>query len=216
MTMRLLTVALLWLACSATTHAEGPASGSWNFKVLLDDKPIGQQSFTLTKGEGDKRELRSVASFNVKFFGVTVYRYRHQNSEQWAGDCLVGLQSTTDNDGTPLAVKARKEGNQLVVEPAEGGSMALDGCVMSFAYWHPQLLKQTRLLNAQSGVYEKVRVELLGQTKVEAQGKTVDATCYTIFGPGQPIVLSYSAQGDWLRLESAVSDGKRKLTYVRE
>lgn len=216
MMKRSLCVALLCLACSAGVEAQGPASGSWNFKVLLDDKPIGQQSFTLTKAEGDKRELRSVASFDVKFLGITVYRYRHQTAEQWAGDCLVGLQSTTDNDGTPLAVKARKEGNQLVVDPADGSSTALEGCVMSFAYWHPLLLKQTRLLNAQSGVYEKVRVELLGQTKVEAQGKTVDATCYTIFGPGQPIVLSYSAQGDWLRLESAVSGGKRKLVYVRE
>ena len=207
--------ALVWLVCSAGAHADGPASGNWNFKVLLDDKLIGQQRFTL-KTEGDKRVLTSVADFNVKLLGISVFRYHHKNNEQWSGDCLVSLQSSTDNDGTPLAVKARKEGEQLLVEASGNSSAKLDGCVMSFAYWNPLMLKQTRLLNAQNGVYEKVRVELLGQIKVEAQGKTVDATCYTISGAEQPIVLSYSAQGDWLRLESSVSGGKRKLTYVRE
>ena len=58
---------------------------------------------------------------------------------------------------------------------------------MSFAYWHPAMVKQTRLLNAQSGVYEKLRVDALGDTKVEAKGKTVDAKHYRLTGPEQPI-----------------------------
>jgi hypothetical protein len=78
------------------------------------------------------------------------------------------------------------------------------------------MLKQTRLLNAQTGQYEKVKIEPLGDDKVESQGKTVEAKRWRITGPESPVELWYSPQGEWLALESKVSGGKRTLAYRRE
>jgi Family of unknown function (DUF6134) len=203
---------VVWAASPA--RAELPPGGSWNFRVLLDGKPIGTHRFTLTS-EGGQRVLKSVAAFDVKLLGFTAYRYRHEATEQWQGDCLAALTAKTDDDGKALTVKAQREGESLDLQGPKG-KQRLDGCVMSFAYWLPAMLKQSQLLNAQTGEYEKVKIEPLGDDKVEAQGKTVAAKHYRITGPEQPVELWYGADGDWLALESSVSGGKRKLTYRRE
>lgn len=203
MSPRTVIAATLLALASLSAQAEGPASGSWNFRVLLDGKPIGTHRFTL-KSEGAQRLLRSVAAFDVKILGITAYRYRHEADEQWQGDCLVALASKTDDDGKALAVQARKDDGQI------------EGCAMSFAYWNRAMLKQPRLLNAQTGKFEPVKIESLGEDRVESQGKTVAATRWRITGPESPVELWYAADGDWLALESKVSNGKRTLSYRRE
>lgn len=217
-TGRALTMALLILP-AAVRPVEAPSAGHWNFRVLLDGKPIGVHRFTLwtdnEHGDGERR-LRSEAHFEVRLLGLTVYRYRHEATERWRGDCLRGLDAETDDDGKRLDVRARRDGAALAVQSPQGDER-LDGCVMSFAYWHPAMLKQARLLNAQTGRYEDVRVEALGEAMVESQGHRVAARHYRLHGPEQPIELWYAADGgDWLALESKVSGGRRTLSYRRE
>jgi hypothetical protein len=78
----------------------------------------------------------SEASFAVEVFGITAYRYRHSASERWRGNYLIRLAATSDDDGKLTRVRA---------DAAEDDG-PLAGCVMSFAYWHPAMRTQTRLL----------------------------------------------------------------------
>lgn len=176
-----------------------PPTGEWNFRALLDGKPIGQHRFSVS-GEGDERKVVSEASFAVKFIGITAYRYRHKATEQWRTNCLTALNSTTDDDGKPESVRA------------EQNDATLKGCVMSFAYWNPAIQTQTRLLNAQTGKLETVQVHRIGNGSVEVRGKPVEATGLRITGAANPIVVWYSAQGEWVGLDSTVAGG-RKLSY---
>jgi hypothetical protein len=188
-------------------------AGPWKFRVLLDGKPIGHHHFTLQQG-GDARTLKSEARFDVKLLGLTVYSYRHTATEHWQGGCLAELDARTDDDGTVSTVQARREGEALTVTGTQG-SRSLEGCVLSFAYWNPSILDQTRLLNAQTGKEEAVRIESLGIKNIEVADGSVPARHYRITGVDQPIELWYSQQGDWLALESTVSRGRR-LSYRRE
>lgn len=202
--------ALTLLACGAAS-ANGPASGEWNFRVLLDDSLIGEHRFTLT-ANGEERRLASEAAFAVKLLGVTVYRYRHSATEQWRGDCLRRLASRTDDDGTPEQVEASTTGGSALAVTTAKGTQSLDGCVMSFAYWNPAIRKQERLLNSQSGKLEAVQVSRAGSGTVEVRGQPVAATRWRIATPAQPIDIWYSAEGEWIGLDSTVSGG-RKLSY---
>lgn len=195
--------------------AAGPDEGRWHFKALLDGKPIGEHRYTLRSlGEG-RRELRSEASFEVKLLGLTVYRYRHEAVEQWAGDCLVALSSRTDDDGSALSVEARREGEALLVKTARGEER-LEGCVMSFAYWHPGIRQQARLLNAQNGRHEPVRFEALGEAGLERASRPERVQRWRLSGPEQPLELAYGPDGDWRALDARVSGGKRLLQYRRD
>ncbi|MBA3597444.1 MAG: hypothetical protein H0W40_08700 [Methylibium sp.] len=188
-------------------------AGPWKFRVLLDGQPIGHHRFTLQQ-QGDARTLKSEASFDVKLFGLTVYSYRHTATERWQGGCLTALDARTDDDGSVSIVQARREGKSLTVAGTQG-SRSLEGCVLSFAYWNPSMLDQTRLLNAQTGKEEAVRIESLGMKNIEVADGSMPARHYRITGVDRPIELWYSQQGDWLALESTVSGGRR-LSYWRE
>lgn len=214
----------LFLA-SVTVHAADTNSGSgeWDFQVTLDDKPIGTHRFTVTADGAGARKVVSDAAFDVKMLGLTVYRYRHQASEQWRGDCLRMLSSETDDDGQMSRVRAVAEGGGLRVSteapasvtPAVPPVQTLGGCAMSFAYWNPAIRSQTQLLNAQTGRYEPVKVAEAGRGAAESfilRGQSVGATRWRIDGPVQPVDVWYTAQGDWVGLDSTVGGG-RKLKY---
>jgi hypothetical protein len=157
----------------------------FDFAVFLDGEPVGSHRFELREQAGGRR-VTSRAWFEVKKFGVAVYRYRHEASEDWRGDCLLKLEANTVDGG---------ERNAVSVSPA--------GCAMSFAYWNPRMLEQSELLNAQTGRMEPVAVAPLGAGR------------YRITGPKNPIELRYSPQGEWLELDSTVAGG-RKLSYRRK
>ena len=190
---------LAFAAVSAGAESAPPPTGEWNFRALLDGKPIGQHRFSVS-GEGVERKVVSEASFAVKFLGITAYRYRHKATEQWHDNCLTALHSTTDDDGKPESVRA------------DQNDAALRGCVMSFAYWNPAIQTQTRLLNAQTGKLETVQVKRIGNGPIDVRGKPVEATEFRITGAANPIAVWYSAQGEWLGLDSTVAGG-RKLSY---
>lgn len=202
---------LLLMAGSGALQAE---PRRWSFRVFLDDKPIGTHVFTLREQDA-LRDLRSEASFTVTFLGLTLYRYEHLALERWQGDCLVSLEARTNDDGVRKTVQAQLEGSTLTVD-ASGSREQLPGCLKTFAYWNPAILVADRLLNAQTGRWEKVTIEAQGRDRfANARGQSSPANRYRILGPEQPITLWYDEASRWVGLESRVGS-RRKLTYRLE
>lgn len=183
--------ALALLVCALHARAE---SRAWDFRVFLDEREIGRHRFTL-RADGEERELRSEARFEVKLLGFTAYRYAHEATERWAGDCLRSLAAHTEDNGEKLAVDWR----------AEAGD-----CRMSFAYWNPRLLEfpAARLLNAQTGAFVPVTVQPQGEETIEVRGKPALSRRYRLSGPDLAIDLWFSGR-DWVALESAAKGGRR-------
>lgn len=186
------------------------ADATYDFQVLLDDKPIGEHRFTVG-GPADARTVVSDARFTVKLLGLTVYRYAHRAVEEWRGNCLRSLVANTDDDGSASRVTAEPVGDALKVVMPEG-TQSIQGCAMSFAYWNPAIRQQTRLLNAQTGRHEAVQISRVASASVEARGQSVPAMRWRIDGPAQPVDVWYTAQGEWVGLDSTVGGG-RKLSY---
>ncbi|MEJ8853716.1 DUF6134 family protein [Variovorax robiniae] len=205
----------VWVAAllATTLHAKAgaPTSGTWDFVALLNGEPIGEHRFRVVAA-GDARKVTSDANFTVTFVGITAYRYRHEASEQWHGNCLKALDATTDDDGKAIQVRSKPDDDGLVVSTNAGKARTLTGCVMSFAYWNPAIRTQTRLLNAQTGEYEEVQVRRMGTGEIPVRGKMVAATRWRISGPPQPVDVWYSAQDEWIGLDSTVAGG-RTLSY---
>lgn len=179
------------------------AQQAWNFRVLLDDKPIGMHRFEVDT-QGDLRTVRSDAEFSVKLLGLTIYGYQHQAREQWQGDCLRSLQSST------------RDGGKLLRVELDAGR--LPPCTMSYAYWNPRLLQQTRLVNPQTGNMDEVKITALGQARIDVRGTSITAQRWRISGLETPIDLWYAADnqpgatpGEWLGLDSKPNG--RLLSY---
>jgi len=211
--------AALLLALTMPAAAAAPAvpAQTWNFRVFLDDAEIGKHRFTLRE-DGGGRVLTSEARFAVKIAFITAYRYLHDAQERWRGNCLAGLTARTNDDGKKNAVDGTLEttqgGERLIVTDGSRRTV-LDGCAMTFAYWNPEMLKQGRLLNTQTGETTPVKITAVGEETIAVRGAPVLARRYQVSGPPQPIDLWYSAAGEWLGLESTVGGGRR-LRYRLE
>lgn len=208
------TLASLALVAAAPTGADTPESLQWKFKVFLDDKEIGYHDFAVTE-QGPTRKVESEASFDVKFLFFNAYSYRHNNAEVWNQDCLDDLSSTTDANGKAFSVSGETASGAFRVE--NGASVReLPQCVMSFAYWNPAILSADRLLNSQTGEYQKVDIVRAGLDQIDVNGTAVPADRYELRLEKGAITVWYSV-GDqrWLSLD-APAKGKRRIRYLPE
>jgi len=185
----------------------------WSFRALLDGSDIGYHRFTLTQ-QGEERTLNSEARFKVKLWFINAYHYIHNATEHWRGDCLNTMSSDTDDNGKMYVVSTTRTGDVLDVSVGATRYSA-SGCLMSFAYWNPVMLKQSKLLNAQTGENMPVVIKELPHQSIDVKGQTIDAARYQLIGKELDITLWYSAAGDWLALESKTPTG-HKLSYRLE
>ncbi|QJR13736.1 DUF6134 family protein [Usitatibacter palustris] len=182
---------------------------AWDFRVRLDGRDIGRHQFTLHE-TGGERELRSAALFEVSFLFFTAWRYDHEATEGWRGDCLESLASRTETNAERESVRAARRDGRLVVERG-GRQESHEGCVMSFAYWNPRILAARRLLNSQTGELLPVRVTSLGEETLQVRGLPRRTQRHRLDAP--PLAIDIWFAGDeWVALESIVAGG-RLLRY---
>ena len=179
---------------------------SWRFRVLLDDSEIGHHTFNLKK-QNDTAFVSIKADFDVKLLFFSVYTYEHENHETWKGKCLESISSHTNDNGEKFYVRGNSVENMIRVK-TPAGTERLEGCVKTFSYWDPDFLNSERLLNAQTGELTDVRIENLGETNIEVQGKNTAARHYRLVTEEFSIDLWYSANDqEWLALQSTTSEG---------
>lgn len=203
------------LPCTFLLLSVIPASAEqWLFDVYLDKQHIGSHRF-----EFSNQRLQSEASFDVKLLFINAYRYRHQATEVWQDQCLQQLDAHTEENKDITDVKAGLSDGQLVVNksayqkngPAKTDTSTLPACVMTFAYWHPNMLRQTRLLNPQNAEFLDVKIVNQGLQAYSVRGQTIQATQYQLTGSlaGKVklnITLWYDQQ-QWVGLKSVTPEG---------
>jgi len=182
------------------------------FDVHLDAKPIGAHRFDVVRAADGTHTVSSVADFDVRFFGIPAYRYRHRATERWGQGCLVQIEASTNDNGRSLQVAGGVRSGRFQLGQGKS-SVARDGCVISYAYWDPaRLLRQRELLNPQTGQFDAVQFESIGEEMLVVRGAQVRADRFRLRSEKFTIDLWYSKSGEWLQLDSTTSSN-RKLRY---
>jgi hypothetical protein len=177
----------------------------WHFDVQLDGRRIGAHDFTV-EDDGSRREVVSHARFDLRVLSVPLYHYEHWDREEWSRGCLRAIAARTTDGGRGSLVQGELDGERFeLTEPHEDA--ALPGCIMTYAYWDPAILAQSRLLNAQTGRYEAVAVRELDPQTISVGGRAVNARHYALDSQGHRIELWYSPTGQWLALKAQTSNG---------
>ena len=212
-TLTILTSLIPMLLFSGTSHGFQQNALEWKFKVFLDDREIGFHDFTVVR-DNEKTKVDIDARFDVKVLFFTAYKYRHQNAETYNNNCLSSVEASTNDNGDKKTVSGDRRNDAFAITNADGRTDLLnDPCLMSFAYWNPNMLQETQLVNAQTGDIEPVTVSALGDDTVLYQDRMVPAQQYALNVQGQEIRLWYDAENyRWLSLE-APAKGGRVLRY---
>lgn len=197
-------------ASAATIQERARQVRYWDFDVYLDNKKVGKHEFTVSESGGVK-QVHSEASFRYKILFISAYQYEHNAAERWAGNCLAEFDASTNANGDLIRVSGERSAAGFLVE-RDGNPVELPECVMTFAYWNPGFLEQSRLLNPQTGEYVDVRVEKIGDETLEVRGQPVAATRFKLTANEVDLTIWYSDDDEWLALES-VAKGGRIIRY---
>lgn len=199
------------------------ASNEWAFDVFLDNKKIGYHNFKLS----GNNKLVSSADFQVNFLFFNAYKYQHTSVEYWKNDCLAELEANTLENKVSTKIRGHLSKGNFLIEGlnADGEKNAsLPACVMTFAYWNTNILKQNKLLNPQNGDYLNINFKLVGNEKIESKGEIVNVKHYHLHGDsseaqiGKPkldIDIWYDLNYDWLALRSVTPEGNI-INYKRK
>ena len=204
-------LAAMLVAPGAMSNLQVPEQQSLEFDVFLDGSKIGWHRFEFARTDSGAREVVSRANFDVKFLFITAFRYRHANEERWVDGCLAEIDAETNSNGKRTEVRGARGDDAFVLDTG-GRTAELPECIMTFAYWNPAFLEQPQLLNPQTGEYLDVEVDELGTRTLEIDGRNVPARGYLIRARGVEVTVWYSADDEWLALESLVKGG-RKIRY---
>lgn len=186
------------------------SDGSWPFQVYLDDQPVGEHRFS-TQTTQDSVQLLSEAHFDVRILSIPVYRYSHRSEERWKSNCLEQIHAFTDDNGSPQEVRGERHSNDFAISVA-GKSQTLPSCIMTFAYWNPEMLRQSKLLNPQTGEWVPVIIQHIGKDSIRVAENDRIADHYHLSAPKFEIDLWYDPDGQWVGLDSKLESGE-KLRY---
>jgi hypothetical protein len=196
-----------WASTSNTLVNEDSSEDkrSWKFDVFLDDSKIGYHHFSREHIDGFEY-ITSEAEFEVRFMFFTVYHYRHNNTEQWRNDCLVNLESSTDDNGDEqfVTLNRNNQKNQIITSKTK---VTTNDCIRSFAYWNLSQLDASPLLNSQTGELMDVSLHKLGKETLQTQQPPIKTTRYQLVGDDIKIDLWYTQDNQWLALQSTTENG---------
>lgn len=189
------------LCCFSAAQAQ-----EWAFDVYLDKSKIGTHSFTF-----NDNMLVSKAKFNVKVLFIEAYKYDHVSKEQWQNDCLTNIDVNTTEDKVNTKVKGKKTDNGFEINDGKT-KQTLPACTMTFAYWNPKILEQSKLLNPQNAEYLETTFTKIGNENITVKGKPTETTHYKLVGALNGakklnIELWYNQNNDWVALKSITPEG---------
>lgn len=200
---------LLVLSNNSTSYALANDEKLWQFKVYLNDDEIGFHNFSLIDKD-NHQEIRTNASFDVKFLFFNAYSYRHENIEHWQDKCLTSIDASTDDNGDLFNVKGNTASETLIVNTTKNELQQndkYDSCIKTFAYWDPDFLEEKTLLNSQTGEMVDVESEFIALEKFRVGEKQIEARRYRLTGEDLKIEIWYTKDGHWLGLESETENG---------
>ena len=220
--MQFIKILIIFLGVLSKASFAQAETKDWSFDVYLDNKLIGFHTFKLSNNN-----LLSDAKFKVNFLFLTAYEYQHTSKEQWNDDCLTSLDATTKENKTISKVKASLENGNFFVNgnvDKNEKNRSLPGCVMTFAYWNPKILTQTKLLNPQNGEYLDVSFKPESDKKIDFKGELKNVKVFHLLGnssesladkPKIDILIWYDNNNEWLGLRSITPEGFT-ISYKRK
>ncbi|MDC0182596.1 DUF6134 family protein [Nitrosomonadales bacterium] len=177
----------------------------WNFDAVLNDRIIGQHIFKV-----ENFKSLSKANFHIEFLFMDIY-YKHASNESWNNGCLSKIDSKTDDDGDFFEVKGQLEEKQFALK-ANKNSFRYPACLMTFAYWDPNILNQSKLLNSQDGELLDVSIEFIANELMNIRQEKIMTKHYQLVASKDgdeklKIQLWYDKEMNWVGLSSTTPIG---------
>lgn len=188
-----------------------PAADGWRFDVLRHGNVIGEHVFTFSQ-DGQGFIVEVAIDIAVGVLGITLFRFTHRAEEVWRGGRLQSLVTTTDDDGTPWRVEARRRDGALRGR-VNGDNVELPGDAIPASLWHRDTTTAPALLDTIDGRMKAVTSQALGEEAVPVGGTEATARRFRLTGQLQRDVW-YGGDCSIARVTFPARDGS-EITLAR-
>jgi hypothetical protein len=181
-----------------------PATDSLDFDVIRKSHKIGEHFVTFQR-EGDRVTVAVAADIVVGIGPIALFRYRHRSAEVWEGGRIVSVASTTNDDGTPKRMTARRDDAGLWVEGSDAPLYLAPHASIPGTHWNRAML-DAPFVNTQDGRLMRPSIANMGIRTVDVGARTVEATEYRLRGDAD-LETYYDAAPAWVGLRFHAKDG---------
>jgi len=174
------------------------------FDVMRNGETIGEHIVTFLPTE-EGLSVHSRLRIDIKFLGLTVYKYRYVSRSIWGGGRLLYLNASVDDDGNRHNVAVRHLNGRLQITGPDGRKSASPNAFPT-NHWNVLVLRSDHVINTITGKLNRVRIERVGDATVTTNAGPRDATHYRYTGDLDADVW-YDRMDRWVKLRFGVKDG---------
>jgi len=174
------------------------------FDVMRNGETIGEHIVTFLPTE-EGLSVHSRLRIDIKFLGLTVYKYRYVSRSIWGGGRLLYLNASVDDDGKRHNVNVKHLNGRLHITGPAGPKFASPNAFPT-NHWNVSVLRSDHVINTITGKLNRVNIERVGDTTVTTNAGPRDATHYRYTGDLVADVW-YDLMGRWVKLRFGAKDG---------
>jgi len=140
------------------------------FDIYRNNKHIGKHIFSFKKSDNEI-EVESEINFEIKKFGVVLYKYHVKGTEYYRDGKLIKFNSKTNQNGKEKYVNLKAEGKDLVIDGSSFKGKVSQEYLLG-TWWNHSIVKAPAQISAVSGRIIKQKVTFLGKEKIKLGNKT--------------------------------------------
>ena len=142
------------------------------FDIYRNNNHIGKHIFNFKKKD-KKIIVESEINFEIKKFGVVLYKYHVKGAEVYENGKLVEFSSKTNQNKKKKYVNLKLVDNEYIIDGSSyKGKAPID--YLLGTWWNHSLVEAPAQISAVSGRIIKQKVTFLGKEKIDINGKTYD------------------------------------------
>ena len=200
-----------------------PESGEIVFEIIRKNKTIGTHTISFIENDKDLKVDIEV-NINVKLGFLTIYKYRHNNTEYWKEGELIKISTNSlTNSKKKYFVEGQKNNDFFEYEGVDNKKRTGLN-VIPISYWNYEILDRKVFLDSQKGILREFDLKEMELENIFFNEKNFNAKKYmmkvkTIHSsdekPFPNLYLWYTNKGELMKLEFDSPEDKSIITYNR-
>ncbi len=166
------------LAVAPTVNAE-PPPGVYTYTVHNDRYGEVGVYTNVVRHEGSSIIVENRTEIAIKLLFVTVFHFSATSTAVWERGRIVRYECFTDDDGRTYEVRARAEGDQLVIDGAAGRTVVPAG-VYPHNPWNIAIMEARAIMSPKSGSLFPAKISGGEAEDIEHAGQISKTVAYRI------------------------------------
>ena len=156
------------------------------FEIYRNNKHIGKHTFSFKKIDG-QLAVESEINFEIKKFGIVLYKYHVLGTEIYQNGELIKFNSKTNQNGKQKYVNMKLENGEYIIDGSSYKGKAPKEYLLG-TWWNHSIVKTAAQISAVSGRIIKQKVTFLGKETIKLGNKNYNTLHFNFSSTDKKLV----------------------------